>query len=153
MYPLTNSALWMSARVAFPARQLQHLVSHIDADHPARRPDPPGADEHIGPSARAQIDNDLAGVKISDRSWDAASERQHSKFSYVGFAAVVEGRTKDLTAHAVRCGNFLAAAFALASAGVCLGRCSGVPLPDHLAKFCVAQLSHALSSSRAPGMT
>ena len=42
------------------ARDPEHLVGHVDAEHAALRPDTTGRDETVDACARAQVDEGLA---------------------------------------------------------------------------------------------
>ena len=53
--------------------QGQHLVGHVDADGPARWPDPLRGEQDIDPAARAEIQHYLARVQLGQRRGIAAA--------------------------------------------------------------------------------
>ena len=48
------------------ARELEHLVGHVEPDRLAGRPDAPGGDQDVGAGARAEVKDGLALVQIGD---------------------------------------------------------------------------------------
>ena len=57
------------------AREVEHLVGHVQADGLAGRADAAGADEHVGAGARAEVEHGLALVQVGDRGRHAAAQR------------------------------------------------------------------------------
>ena len=56
------------------ARELEHLVGHVEADGLAGGADAAGGDEHVGAGARAEVEHDFAVVEVGDGGGDAAAE-------------------------------------------------------------------------------
>jgi hypothetical protein len=56
------------------ARLFQHLMGHVDPDHPSIGADLPGREKAIEPRAAAEVDDDLAGPQRCDRLRVAATE-------------------------------------------------------------------------------
>src|SRR5256885_285296 len=64
------------------ARELEHLVSHVETVRLAARTDPPGGQQNVDPSSRAEIEHRFAFVELGDGRGVAASERR--EFGSVG---------------------------------------------------------------------
>jgi hypothetical protein len=137
----------------------------VEADRAAGRADARGADEDVGAGARTEVQDRLALVEIGDGGRDAAAERGlHGCGRRAGRLVAVEGGAEDLDAVGVgaaqvRVGAARERAVGWSAAtpagplGDAIGG-SGVALADELADVGVlAQLSHAVSSSRASGRT
>ena len=80
------------------AGELEHLVGHVESDRLAGGSDAPGADQHVGAGARAEVEHRLALVQIGDRGRDAAPERcvDSGCGSAVGMLVFVERRAEHL---------------------------------------------------------
>ena len=141
------------------ARQLEHLVGHVEADRLAGRGDPAGGDEHVRAGPGAQVEHRLALVQIGDGGRDAAAERGLDRRARRTGLLLVEGRAEHLVAVLVGRGNVGAAARdggfrpqqpdALPVADS--SRCGGIAVAHALADVGLDQLSHADSSLRDSG--
>ena len=74
--PLRNSTFSTPASRWLRARELEHLVGHVEAVGLAGRPDAPGGEQHVDPAARAEVEDRLALVQVGDRGRVAAAERR-----------------------------------------------------------------------------
>ena len=114
------------------ARLLQHLMRHVDADHPARLADLAGRKEAIEPGAAAEIDHRLAGLQCGNRLRVAAAEAEIGAFWHRGELGI---RIAHLAGFAARIGGRAAAGRCrCAAARVCSPlrrsrRTARVPIP------------------------
>jgi hypothetical protein len=58
------------------AREVEHLVGHVDPDGTASRADPACGDQHIRPGARPKVQDDLAVMQIGDDGRHSAAQRR-----------------------------------------------------------------------------
>jgi hypothetical protein len=78
--PLRNSAFstpasrWLR-RASVLARQLEHLVRHVEAVSRAARADTAGREQHVDAAARPEVEDPLSLVELGDRGRVAAPER------------------------------------------------------------------------------
>ena len=62
MWPFTNSTLSRRPRRRF-AREVEHLVGHVEPDRPPGQTDAPSADQYVRAGAGAEIEHGLALVE------------------------------------------------------------------------------------------
>ena len=79
------------------ARQLEHLVGHVDAVHEPGRTDPPRRQQYVDAPARSQVKDSFALVQVGDRQRVSAAEAGQDRFpwQFVGLALAVQGRAED----------------------------------------------------------
>ena len=84
------------------ARELEHLVGHVEADRAAARRDAAGADQHVGAGARAEVEHDVAVAQVGDGGRHAAAQRRlHGRARRRPSTVVVERAAEDLVAGGV----------------------------------------------------
>ena len=74
--PLRNSTFSTPASPLVRARELEHLVGHVQAVRLAGRADPAGGEQHVDAAAGAEVEHGLALVQVGDRGRVAAAERR-----------------------------------------------------------------------------
>ena len=57
------------------AREVEHLVGHVQPVGQARRADAAGGQQHVDPAAGAEVEHGLALVQLGDRDRVAAAQR------------------------------------------------------------------------------
>ena len=94
-----NSTFSRPAVCGVGAREVEHLVGHVDADRLAGRTDTAGGDEHVGAGAGTEVEDGLALVQIGDGGRDAAAQRGGDRRAVPASASVVVERgAEDLAA-------------------------------------------------------
>src|SRR6202042_837415 len=80
------------------AREVEHLVGHVEPDRLAVRSDPAGGDQHVGAGARSEVKDNLALVERSDGCGDTTTEGGVDRGSRarVGLVLVIERAAEDL---------------------------------------------------------
>ncbi len=67
-----------------PARQLDHLGGHVDADDAALGAHPPGRQEGVEAAARAEVEHRLAGLEVEMADGGAAAEAEVGRAGHRG---------------------------------------------------------------------
>ena len=97
---LANSTLSSAGLGGVGAREVEHLVGHVEPDGAAGGADAAGGDQDVGAGARAEVEHGLALVQVGDRGRNAAAERGldgRGRDALVGAsAAAVERRAEHL---------------------------------------------------------
>ncbi len=62
------------------ARDLEHLVGHIETVRLSRRADAPGREDHVDTAAGSEIEDDFARLELGERGRVAAAERGERRF-------------------------------------------------------------------------
>ena len=142
------------------ARQLEHLVGHVEPDRLARRGDAPRGDQHVGTGAGAEVEHGLALAQLGDRGGHPATQRRGDRS--LGHASSARRRRRAAppnTPVARAAGALAAQRPSRSSPGLADGsrtpRCRGgrgVALAHGLADSVVSS-AIADSSSRASGIT
>ena len=70
-----NSTFSTPAARRVGAREVEHLVGHVDADRLAGRADAAGGDQDVGAGAGAEVEHGLALAQVGDGGRHAAAER------------------------------------------------------------------------------
>ena len=79
--------------------ELEHLLSHVQADRPAARSDAARADEHVGARPRSKIEHGLSLAQVIDGRRHAAAQRraQRARGCAVGIRSGAQGIAEHLS--------------------------------------------------------
>ena len=98
IWPLSQRDVLDAGLGLVRAREVEHLVGHVEPVRDAGRGDAAGREQHVDPAAGAEVEHDVAGAEVDHRERVAAAQRglQRGVGQLVLLAVGVQARAEQL---------------------------------------------------------